>query len=93
MEDEEIPDFATPFIKKIARNRLMPEISLKLYRLCTNIPIRRLLDSLRNTYTYFCSVDKLRKLAELYELCKSILRTLKGLSTESFLGINIAIAP
>ena len=70
----------------------MPKI-LKLCQLCTNIPIRRLLDSPGNIYTYFRSVDKLRKSAELYKLYKFILRTLKGLSIKFFLGINIAIAP
>ena len=71
----------------------MPEISSRLCQLCTNIPIKRLLDSLGNIYTHFRSVDKLKKLVESCELYKFILRTLKGLSTKSFLGINIAIAP
>ena len=74
----------------------MPEISSRLCQLCTNIPIKRLLDSPGNIYTHFRSMDKLRKSAESCELCKfmlGMLRTLKGLSTKSFLGINIAIAP
>ena len=71
----------------------MPEISSRLCQLCTNIPIKRLLDSPGNIYTHFRSVDRLSKSAESCELCKFILETLKGLSTESFLGINIAIAP
>ena len=71
----------------------MPEISSRLCQLCTNIPIKRLLESPGNIYTHFRRVDKLRKSAESCELCKFMLRTLKGLSTEYSLGINIAIAP
>jgi hypothetical protein len=93
MEDEEIPDFASPFAKKIAHDRLMPEISSTLCQLCINIPIKWLLDSPRNTYTHFRSMDKLRKSAESCNLCELILRTLKDLTVMFLLGFNIIIAP
>ena len=92
MEDEGIPDFASPFAKKIADDCLMPEISSTLCQLCINIPIKWLLNSPQNTYTHFRSMDELRKSAESCNLCGLIHRTLKELTVTSFLGFNIVMA-
>ena len=93
MEDEGIPDFAPSFAKKIAHDCLMPEISSMLCSLCINIPIKWLLDSPRNTYTYVESMDELRISARSCSLCELILRTLKDLTVEYLAGFNIIIAP
>jgi hypothetical protein len=92
IEDEGIPDFASPFAKKIAHDRLMPKISSTLCQLCSNIPIKWLLDSPLYTYTHFRSMDKLRESAESCNLCRLILRTLKDLTVMSLLGFNIIMS-
>jgi hypothetical protein len=93
-ENEEVPDFATSFVKQIAHGRLKPKITSRLCNSCINIPIKQLLKSPRNSHLLFDDVRKLRESAESCDFCKLILRSVKDLCNDNATPrINIVIAP